>query len=290
MADLNDIALVDGTNYPLAAYFNKLFGGILRAEYANVLTITGTKQMPDADNQIQALTASGANRDVRLAAEASTNHIQIVYNNGASNNLVVKDDSGGTTFATLTPGDWCFCIPMAGLVWKVLSSTLFSPATSSSAGAVELATIAETTTGTDATRAVTPDSLAGSVYGTRYIALTISDALTIPSTGDGQAHVVIPADLNGYDVVSVLGAVTTVSSSGTPTMALRRLRSGSAVDVLSTNVTIDASEYTSGSTATPSVINTSNDDLQTGDILLADLDVVGTSAKGHQLLVGIRLP
>lgn len=290
MADLNSIALVDGTNYPLAEYFNKLFGGVLRAEYANIQTITGTKQLSDADFQIQALTASGANRDVKLAPEASTNHIQIVYNNGASNNLVVKDDSGGTTFATLTPGDWCFCIPMAGLVWKVLSSTLFSAATSSSAGAVELATIAETTTGTDATRAVTPDSLAGSVYGTRYILLTFADPNTTPSTGDAQAHCVIPPDFNGYDIVSVLGAVTTVSSSGLPTMALRRLRSGSAVDVLSTNVTIDTSEYTSATAATPPAINTSNDDLQTGDILLVDLDTVGTGAKGHQLLVGVRLP
>ena len=126
--------------------------------------------------------------------------------------------------------------------------------------------------------------------GTRFIQLTVTDPNTTPSTGDGKAAVVIPSTLNGYNVVSVLGFVTTVSSSGTPTLALRRLRSGVAVDVLSTNVTIDASEYTSSTAATAAVINAANDDLATADILLVDLDVVGTGAKGHALLVGVQKP
>ena len=251
------------------------------AEYKNTETLSADRQLLDVDTPTQLLTASGANRNVKLAAEADSNHIGVIYNNGVSNNLVVKDDSSAVTFATLEPGEWCIAIPIGGVAWKVLDSNALS---------ITLASIAETSAGTNAAKAVTPDSLAGSSYGTRYIPLTFADPNTTPTTGDAQAHCVIPADFNGYDIVSVLGCVTTVSSCGTPTMALRRLRSGSAVDVLSTNVTIDASEYTSGSTATPSVINTSNDDLQTGDILLADLDVVGTSAKGHQLLVGIRLP
>lgn len=281
MTTLSSFFKTDLVDDHVADDINTLMAGVLSAEFCNVETIAANKTMTDGDCQTQLLTASGANRDVKLPPEAVTNHLHIIYNNGASNNLVVKDDSGATTFATLEPGEWCFALPIGGAAWKVIDSNAIG---------ITPASISETNAGTSTTKAVTPDALAGSVYGTRYIALTISDALTIPSTGDGQAHVVIPADLNGYDVVSVLGVVTTVSSSGTPTFALRRLRSGSAVDVLSTNVTIDVSEYTSSTAATPAVINTSNDDLQTGDILLADLDTVGTGAKGHQLLVGVRLP
>jgi hypothetical protein len=281
MTTLSSFFKTDLVDDHVADDVNTLIAAVLAAEFRNVETISATKTLTDGDCQMQLLTASGANRDVKLPPEAVTNHVHIIYNNGASNNLVVKDDSAATTFATLEPGEWCLALPIGGSVWKVIDSN---------AVGITLASIAETSTGTEASKAVTPDGLAGSVYGTRYIALTVADSNTTPSTGDGQAHVVIPSAFNGYDVVSVLGAVTTVSSSGTPTFALRRLRSGSAVDVLSTNVTIDANEYTSGTAATPPVINTSNDDLQTGDILLCDLDTVGTGAKGHQLLVGVRLP
>lgn len=277
MATLDDFLLEDLIDDVLAADIMALRAAALRAEYKNTETIVATKQLTDNDTPIQLITASGASRDVKLAAEATTNHVTVIYNNGASNNVVVKDDSGAITFVTLSPGGACVAYPMGGVTWKVMN-------------VISFATAGQTSTGTDASSAVTPDGLAGSIYGTRYIALTIADSNTTPVTGDGQSHCVIPADLNGYDVVSVLGAVTTVSSSGTPTFALRRLRSGSAVDVLSTNVTVDASEYTSASAATPAVINTSNDDLQTGDILLLDLDTVGTGAKGHQLVVGVRLP
>src|SRR5688572_12394442 len=44
-------------------------------------------------------------------------------------------------------------------------------ASTSAAGKIEVATVAETTTGTDATRAVSPDGLAGSVYGKRVVYL-----------------------------------------------------------------------------------------------------------------------
>ena len=164
-------------------------------------------------------------------------------------------------------------------------------ATESAAGKVELATAAEINTGTDATRAVSPDALAGSIHGKRVIQLVISDASTTPSaTGDGKAHCLITSEFNGMNIVAVAGLVTTASSSGTPTFAIRRERSGSAVDVLSTNITIDTTEKTSLTAATAPVINTSNDDLATGDILYADLDLVGTGAKGHLVAISVQLP
>lgn len=159
------------------------------------------------------------------------------------------------------------------------------------ASVVELATAAETSTGTDATRAVTPDGLAGSVFGTKNVYLPVADASTTPSaTGDGKVHFMIPPELNGMNLVDADGVVTTVSSSGTPTFAIRRERSGSAVDMLSTNITIDANEKTSYTAATAPVINASNDDVATGDIIYVDLDVVGTGAKGHGVVLSFQLP
>ena len=50
-------------------------------------------------------------------------------------------------------------------------------------------------------------------------------------------------------------------------------------DMLSTRITIDASEFTSY-TAAAAVIDTGNDDVATGDLIAVDVDVAGTGAKG----------
>ena len=165
-----------------------------------------------------------------------------------------------------------------------------SAASETAAGVSELATTAEIDTGTDATRSISPDALAGSYAGTKTVQLTIALPGTTPTTGDGKVAFLVPAALNGMNLVLANAMVTTVSSSGTPTFAIRRERSGSAVDMLSTNITIDANEKTSYTAATPPVINTANDDVATGDILYVDLDVVGTSAAGHAVVISFRLP
>src|SRR3990167_9827911 len=55
---------------------------------------------------------------------------------------------------------------------------LVTAASLTAAGKVELATDAETTTGTDATRAVTPDGLAGSDYGKKVVGILVVDPAT----------------------------------------------------------------------------------------------------------------
>ena len=50
--------------------------------------------------------------------------------------------------------------------------------------------------------------------------------------------------------------------------------------MLSTEITIDVSEFTSYTAATPPVIDTGHDGVATGDILRIDVDVAGTGAKG----------
>lgn len=174
------------------------------------------------------------------------------------------------------------------------SGTLATTAAASDtvAGLVELATAAETTTGTDATRAITPDGLAGSNYGKSVIQIAVSDpnASSAITTGDGKAYVRIPAALNGYNLIAVAASVTTVSSSGTPTIQLRRVRAGSPVDMLSTRITIDANESDSSTAAAAAVINASNDDVATADFIHVDIDVAGTGTKGLNVEMTFQLP
>jgi hypothetical protein len=67
----------------------------------------------------------------------------------------------GGVLTAFNNGDWVLC---TGVVWeRVATGATFSPASTTAAGIVELATDAETQTGTDATRAVTPASLQSKV-------------------------------------------------------------------------------------------------------------------------------
>lgn len=103
------------------------------------------------------------------------------------------------------------------------------------------------------------------------------DAIT---TGDGKAYFRAHSALDGMNVVAVAACVSTVSSSGAITVQVRRVRAGSPVDMLSTAITIDASETDSSTAATAAVINTSNDDVATADQIYIDIDAAGTGAKG----------
>ena len=153
---------------------------------------------------------------------------------------------------------------------------------------ISLATASEINTGTEASKAVTPDALAGSNLGTKNVVIKcIADGTTL-TTGDGKAHFTIPVELNGMNLISVGAHVYTVSSSGTPTFQVHNLTD--AVDMLSTLLTIDANEKDSKDATTPAVINGANDDVATGDELRFDCDVAGTGTKGMEIRLGFRLP
>lgn len=143
--------------------------------------------------------------------------------------------------------------------------------------------------GTDTTQvATTAFVLANSVTPpiTAQVLVTDPNGSAI-TTGDGKAYVTVPAVWNGKTITSIHAGLTTASSSGTPTVQLARIRSGTPVDVLSTKVTIDANELTSYTATTPPVVDTANDDLSTGDLLRIDVDVAGTGAKGLMVLIAV---
>lgn len=123
---------------------------------------------------------------------------------------------------------------------------------------------------------------AASVVAPRTVQLLAVPAGTALTTGDAKGGVFfrVPSAMNGWNLTSVAAALTVVSSSGTPTIQVRRVRSATPADMLSTAITIDANELDSKDATTPAVIDGSNDDVATGDFIFVDCDVAGTSAEG----------
>lgn len=116
---------------------------------------------------------------------------------------------------------------------------------------------------------------------TRVVSILVTDpngdAIT---AGNGKAYLPITSVLAGRELTAVRATLTTVSSSGTVSVQVRRNRAGVDADMLTTNVTIDVSEASSASAATPAVINTGNDDVADDDFVYIDIDLAGTGAKG----------
>lgn len=251
---------------------------------------------------------------VRNGTSGNLQNYGIVVNSSSSNNVLIGNDftDGGDTGAMNILSSSCVQLgnvtgnatldasasrTALGATAGVWAGSLVAAATTSAQGASELATSAETTTGSDTTRTITPDGLRGSDYGKRIGQFICVGSATALTTGDGKGEVFyrVPSELNGWDLVGVAAAVDTVSSSGTPTFQVRRRRLTSATatsdaDMLSTAITIDASEFDSKDATTAAVINTSNDDLQTGDRIFADCDTAGTGTKGMSITLVFKKP
>jgi hypothetical protein len=123
---------------------------------------------------------------------------------------------------------------------------------------------------------------------TKDIELKVIDDATVVTTGDGKLIFCIPASLNGCDLTAAHAFVSTVSSSGLPTVQIRNVTD--SVDMLTTKISIDASEFTSYTAATAPVIDTTKDDVATGDLIAVDVDVAGTGAKGLGVILTFALP
>lgn len=168
---------------------------------------------------------------------------------------------------------------------------IVSAASDTAAGKVELATAAETTTGTDTGRAVTPDGLAGSIFGTQVVQILVFDDSQDTAVADGAGDVFfrVPSTMNGMNLVGVAACVQTAGTTGTTDIQIHNVTQ--AADMLTTKITIDSGETDSSTAATAAVIDTANDDVATGDRLRIDVDAVSTTAaKGLLVELQFRLP
>jgi hypothetical protein len=101
------------------------------------------------------------------------------------------------------------------------------------------------------------------------------------TAGVYKAVFAVPAQFNGLKLTDADAYVTTASTSGNPTINLRRMTtatSGSAM--LTTPITINAGSYTSYTSTVQPAINTSYSTVSTGHLISVDVTVAGTGAKG----------
>ena len=101
-----------------------------------------------------------------------------------------------------------------------------------------------------------------------------------PSVGNGITHVTIPSTLDGKNLSSAQAHVYTAGTGSTTTVQLHNLTDGQ--DMLSTAITIDASEKDSSTAATPSVTGNYTE-VSTADVIRIDVDVVATSTLGLEV-------
>lgn len=120
---------------------------------------------------------------------------------------------------------------------------------------------------------VTVDPSSGGAGGTTpvVIQLAASDLVTALATGTGVAYVRAPS---AFTLTAVRSSLQTVSSSGLVTVDIKK----NGTTVLSTALSIDASEKTSTTAATPAVISTSA--VADDDELSISITAAGTGAKG----------
>jgi len=152
-------------------------------------------------------------------------------------------------------------------------------------GIVELAIASEINTGTDATRAMTPDAYAGSLLGYRVIEVVVFDSGTDVTTGDGKAYVTIPSNMAGMNLVRAQATVVTAGTTNATTVMIHNLTD--TVDMLSGAISIASA----GVAGTVGTINTSTDDVTTNDRIRIDVDSVSTTApKGLTVIMEFQLP
>lgn len=112
------------------------------------------------------------------------------------------------------------------------------------------------------------------------IGLAMSDETTAITAGTNKVVIRAPY---AFTLVAVRSSLSTASSSGLPTVDINK----NGTTVLSTKLTIDASEKTSVTAATPAVISVPAFALD--DEIGFDIDVAGTGAKGLKVwLLGTR--
>lgn len=145
------------------------------------------------------------------------------------------------------------------------------------AGKVELATAAETDTGTDATRAVTPDGLQGSLRNIRFVKFDIAEADTDVATGTGLAEWVAPFDgtiiQNDSNKEHFMAKVKTAGTTGTMVIDIHK----NGTTIMTTNkLDIETGETTTTTAATQPDLTTTT--FVAGDVFTVDIDAVQTTA------------
>lgn len=166
---------------------------------------------------------------------------------------------------------------------------IVSAASATLAGKVELATAAETDTGTDDTRAVTPAGLQLSKRNIRYLTFVLIDSATNVATATsigGDFTVPFSGTILQDDTLQDQLAATTDVAGTTGTMVVDVHLNGTTI--MTTNkLNIETTEKGSQTAVTQPDLTTTA--VSAGDILTFDIDAIHTTAaKGLKVLMTIR--
>ena len=287
---------VGGTGYDLA---DISAGGITAADgFTGDITgdVTGNADTVTTNANLTGDVTSSGNATTIASAAVDFAHIQNVAANSilgrnANSSGVLSEVALATTQILIGDGTGFTAAALSGDATMTNAGVVtVASATTSAAGKVELATTAEINTSTDAARAMTPDLYAASNYGIRYVQIMAVAAATDLTVADGLAFFHVPAGLDGMDLVEVHAEVFTAPAGSTATFEISL--NGASTQMLSTNITIDASETGSDTAATAAVINTSTDDVDTNDLIQINCTQIGSGTAGAGLLVtmGFRIP
>jgi hypothetical protein len=117
--------------------------------------------------------------------------------------------------------------------------------------------------------------------------ITVFESDASVMVGDGKVAFTVPSFMDGMNLIDVVASVHTKGITGSTDVQIRRRRAGSDVDMLSTKITIGDEFF-----ASDEAVNTSNDDLATGDQIYIDIDAVhsGTSPKGLSAVLTFKKP
>ena len=220
----------------------------------------------------------------KLVKDSLDNKVDKVNGKGLSTNDYTTNDKNLVEGASATPG--ASILPVSDGSGKL--DGWINDGSTSTKGKVQLATYTETTTGTDTAKTLTPSGFSHSDYGKRSMQVKILDDSTLLTTGEGKLILCIQSEFNGYNLVGAQAYVTTPSSSGLPSIGIRNVTD--AVEMLSVNITINVSGYTSYAATTPPTIDTAHGDVATGDLIAVDIDTAGTGTKGLGVILSFQLP
>jgi hypothetical protein len=115
-----------------------------------------------------------------------------------------------------------------------------------------------------------------------YVNFAVFASNASVAVGNGISGVAIPAGLNGKNLISVSASVYAKGITGTTDIQVRRSRAGTDADMLSTKVTIGDEFYVADG-----VVDTTKDDLATGDQIFVDVDAIhsGTAPLGLSVVL-----
>jgi len=108
--------------------------------------------------------------------------------------------------------------------------------------------------------------------------------------GNGASYFTVPPSLSGFDLTDVHARVVTAGTGSAVSIQIHNVTD--AVDMLSTPITIDATETGSDTAATPPGISAGAAGVATNDLIRIDIDAVGsgTPAQGLVVRMGFETP